>query len=219
MSEQVNPYIEQSEAWNTPLFFSRLQNHDQVKEQVLSYINQYVAAQHQAVESEVALNAKRNLFESELNFFESGSDELQKLVTEIKDHLLLAVSGLNYDYWVEDAEPAVNITESWFHVTENGGYHDVHSHPNCSWCGIYCLDPGDSNIENASGVNRFYDPRIHAAHYLDAGNLFLHQEGYWDVAPVEGQLVLFPSYLKHSALPYFGEKNRVVLAFNATIEI
>ncbi|RUM52635.1 MAG: hypothetical protein DSY86_04935, partial [Marinomonas sp.] len=29
----------------------------------------------------------------------------------------------------------------------------------------------------------------------------------------------FPSYLRHSALPYFGQKDRVVVAFNCVIEL
>ena len=38
-----------------------------------------------------------------------------------------------------------------------------------------------------------------------------------DVEPIPGQLVLFPSWLAHQALPYDGEKERVIISFNASI--
>jgi hypothetical protein len=37
-----------------------------------------------------------------------------------------------------------------------------------------------------------------------------------DVPPIPGTLVLFPAYLLHSGLPYKGDKDRVLLAFNTT---
>jgi hypothetical protein len=37
-------------------------------------------------------------------------------------------------------------------------------------------------------------------------------------APIEnGLLLLFPSYLLHSGLPYSGQEDRVVIAFNAKV--
>jgi len=47
----------------------------------------------------------------------------------------------------------------------------------------------------------------------DYGNSYLGRY-YVDVQPMEGRLVLFPSYLMHSALPYIGTGDRIVLAFN-----
>jgi len=35
----------------------------------------------------------------------------------------------------------------------------------------------------------------------------------------DGLLVLFPSYLLHSGLPYRGGKDRVLIAFNAQVHI
>ena len=38
-----------------------------------------------------------------------------------------------------------------------------------------------------------------------------------DIEPIPGQLVLFPSWLAHQALPYSGEKERVIISFNASV--
>ena len=38
---------------------------------------------------------------------------------------------------------------------------------------------------------------------------------YVDPPPRDGLLILFPSYLLHSALPYRGERDRIVISFNS----
>lgn len=38
-----------------------------------------------------------------------------------------------------------------------------------------------------------------------------------DVQPDEGMLVLFPSYLPHKAMAYEGDKDRIIISFNAQI--
>ena len=35
-----------------------------------------------------------------------------------------------------------------------------------------------------------------------------------DIFPKNGEIVLFPGFLPHAALPYFGKSDRIVIAFN-----
>jgi hypothetical protein len=53
--------------------------------------------------------------------------------------------------------------------------------------------------------------------YRDYGNKYLNET--MDVPLEDGLLVLFPSYLLHSGLPYRGGKDRVLIAFNAQVHI
>lgn len=222
MTDQLitdTPSIEHWPAWTTDLFLCTNPYHELLKAPVLSAIHAHRAQATQAIASQIAVTAKHALFESELDFLDAEHADLQSLKQLLSDLVLECAGSVNQDYWPQEAEPAVEIIESWYHLTGNGGYHDAHSHPNCSWCGIYCLEPGESNLETRNGVNRFYDPRHNAAHYMDAGTAYLDGAGFWDVAPVAGQVIIFPSYLKHSALPYFGQQDRVVIAFNAQIHL
>lgn len=214
-----SPEIEHWPTWTTDLFLCTNPYHELFKEPVLNAIKAHSAAAETAIASEVATTAKHGLVESELDFLDADNPDLQALKQMLTDLVLDCAASVNEPYWPEGAEPEADIIESWYHLTGNGGYHDAHSHPNCSWCGIYCLDPGESNLEDRNGVNRFYDPRHNAAHYMDAGTAYLDGAGFWDLAPLAGQVVIFPSYLKHSALPYFGEQERVVLAFNAQVTL
>ena len=209
--------MENIPAWVTQLFVAELPSHQELKQDLLAVITQVKQQQQQAVESDVAITAKQSLYESTLDFLNNEQAAVQSLKQHCEEAVLLAATEANANCWPENSEVKVETVESWFHVTSNGGYHDAHSHPNCSWCGIYYLEPAESSLDNRNGVNRFYDPRINAEHYLDAGSQYLNSEGVWDIEPVEGQLIIFPSYLKHSALPYIGDKERVVIAFNCQL--
>lgn len=214
-----SPTIEAIEAWTTPLFVTELADHEFLKDALLTHIYQRQQAQENAVDSEVAVLAKHNLSESRLDFLEDEVPEVMELRRMVEELIADVAFEVNHQHWPEDAEAYAHVIESWYHITKNGGYHDAHSHPNCSWCGIYYLEPGEANLEQRNGINRFYDPRVNAEHYADPGTAYLGGQGFWDFAPKEGQVVIFPSYLKHSALPYFGQKDRVVIAFNCVIEL
>ena len=68
------------------------------------------------------------------------------------------------------------------------------------------------------GATRFYSPLfpLLGGAYMDMGNAFM-QNATLDVTPHEGDLVLFPAFLPHKALPYVGTKDRIVVSFNAQI--
>lgn len=209
--------IEDISVWQTQMFTVNNPQHTQQKQPLLDLIYRIKNQQSQAIESEVAPTAKRALYESTLDLLEQPDPAIQELRLFIEDMLTMVASSVNQEFWPEGAEAQANIIESWFHVTEHGGYHDTHSHPNCSWCGIYYIDAGECALEDRNGINRFYDPRHGADQYLDAGTAYLNGTGTWDFSAVEGQIVIFPSYLKHAAMPYFGKQDRVIIAFNSQV--
>jgi uncharacterized protein (TIGR02466 family) len=210
--------IEPFTLWQSQCFISENPYHALLKKELISCIYQDAQRNDISVKSDVAVGAKLNLQESELDFLDADDANIQTLNSFLSELIVTVATETNQGFWPEDADVDATITESWYHITKNGGYHDAHSHPNCSWCGIYYLDPGEADFNQKSGVNRFYDPRVNADHYLDAGSQYLNSTGIWDIEPVEGQVIIFPSYLKHSALPYFGQSDRVVIAFNARVD-
>jgi uncharacterized protein (TIGR02466 family) len=209
--------LERIDAWVTPLFVTLFDLHGENKTALTEAVYSNQEKSLDMVASGVACTAKQRLYESDFDFLDQDNSAIKLLKAYFADTVQLAAFDANQGVWPDDARVAVKIVESWCHITCHGGYHDVHSHPNCSWCGIYYLDVGDVDFASRNGVNRFYDPRINAEHYLDAGNSYLNAEGVMDIEPQEGQVILFPSYLKHSALPYFGQQDRLVIAFNAQV--
>ena len=119
----------------------------------------------------------------------------------------------------------LELTGVWFQIQNGASFHDIHTHGNCSWSGVYYvqIDPPEKRITNAplgelNGATRFYSPLfplLGGAH-IDMGNAWL-QQATLDVAPQEGDLVLFPAFLPHKAMPYVGERDRIIVSFNAQI--
>jgi uncharacterized protein (TIGR02466 family) len=167
-------------------------------------------------------------------FYASADDLLQRvrlpewdaLVRFIVDGLRQTVALANQGAWPE-ATPGLQIALRglWFQIANRGSHHDVHTHGNCSWSGVYCLQVDDDAQRQAhpllgatNGVTRFYGPHFNhlGGAHMDFGNAYL-QAAHLDVPPRLGQLVVFPSWLPHQAMPYDGENDRVIVSFNASV--
>lgn len=167
-------------------------------------------------------------------FYASRDDLLQRirlaeweaLVKFIVDGIRQTVVLANQGAWPE-AKPGfqIAIRGLWCQMSNRGKHHDVHTHGNCSWSGVYCLQVDDEDsrqahpvLGTANGLTRFYGP--HFSHlggaHMDFGNAYL-QQAHLDVTPQPGQLVVFPSWLPHQAMPYDGAHDRIILSFNASV--
>ncbi len=161
-----------------------------------------------------------DLFESRFDLFRWPEEPVRRLAGWCHERLASLVQDLNR---YGDAEMASLRFDyhAWFHVTRKHGFQGQHNHPNASWSGIFCIHPGDSQPDRPdSGLVRFHDPRTHIDMYSDAGNRDLRMPfavGTCDWRHRRGQLVIFPSYLRHEIYPYLGDRPRVVVAFNCWI--
>jgi uncharacterized protein (TIGR02466 family) len=167
-------------------------------------------------------------------FYASRDDLLQRiqlpewtqLVRFIVDSVRQTVVLANQGAWPE-SKPGLQIAMRgiWFQISSQGSHHDVHTHGNCSWSGVYCLQV-DSPAERmahpvrgaTNGVTRFYGPHFNrlGGAAMDFGNAYL-QNSHLDIAPVPGQLVVFPAWLAHQAMPYQGGAERVIVSFNVSV--
>ena len=201
--------------WSTSLYTVRNPVHDRILGPIKDYIYDYEAKTGERVASGVAANLKGGLFESRFDFFDADNAAVETLKHFCGTAVMEVAKHVNADSWTKDGNFSLEFHESWFHITRNGGYHDFHNHPNCSWCGIYYLDVAEATMEN--GCNTFFDPRPAAHNYTDYGTAYLDSKTRFDTTPKSGDLLIFPSYLYHSAQPYTGERDRIVVAFNASI--
>jgi uncharacterized protein (TIGR02466 family) len=209
-----------SQIWATTLFYARWQEHAAEAPGVIEHLYALRAQETTSIASGVAPGAKsrEGLFESRFDLFNSEHPGLRKLIAFIGSTLRSAIAQVNNNRF-EPSQINVCATESWFHITNDGGYHDAHHHHNCSWCGIYYAQAGDANEPDETGGcrnggNRFYSPIAYGGSYWDVGNEYM-RTGTYNITPEDGLLVLFPSYLLHSALPYRGTKDRIVISFNS----
>ena len=104
----------------------------------------------------------------------------------------------------------------WANVNESGHYNRTHIHPNAHWSGVYYVDmgqPDPSLIHN--GAIELLDPRPAVGVYTLPG---VTTSGAGALQPKTGMMLLFPSWLRHSVLPYRGQGPRISISFNLRVE-
>lgn len=157
------------------------------------------------------------VFESAFNLFswpEACIKELRQFCWSVLGKTL---QDLN-QYDAREMEQLQIFSHTWYHVTRHGGFTILHTHPMASWSGVYCVSPGETPKDRPeSGILRFHNPHHYSNYFLDAGNQRLrapYHHGTWSVRFKAGDLVLFPSWLQHEVLPFYGHDERITIAFN-----
>ena len=217
------------QSWPTMFFFRKWRHHPEEAPGILEFLYRERAAAKSSVASGVAPAAKsaRGLYESDFDLLRSDHAGIRRLGAWFEQTVRQAVAVANGSR-VNPERVRVEIPESWSHITNDGGFHDAHYHGECSWCGIYYVRAGDAGNPAAAGpaagaptggaagngVSRFYSPIATGGLLKDFGNAYLASNRV-DITPVEGMLLLFPSFLLHSGLPYSGGQDRVLIAFNS----
>jgi len=127
------------------------------------------------------------------------------------------------EWFLQSAFDAANQSNSWDRaytpeITDIWSWSStdydnlLHGHHNCSWSGVYCLEEGNSSVEGYNGSTIMFSP-LPWGGYSDPGNLFLEKQFlHWHHLG-KGDLLLFPSYVRHSA-KYKGTDPRTIIAFN-----
>ncbi|KAB8188550.1 hypothetical protein FKV24_009950 [Lysobacter maris] len=164
-----------------------------------------------------SLRQHPGVFESDFNLFAWPDPCIQQLRLFCWTALGRLVQDLN-QYSAEQMQQVQIFSHTWFHVTRHGGFTIMHTHPMASWSGVYCVDPGETPEDRPeSGILRFHSPHHYSSYFTDAGNSRLrppYHHGTWSIRFKAGQLVLFPSWVQHEVLPFYGRDERITIAFN-----
>jgi uncharacterized protein (TIGR02466 family) len=164
-----------------------------------------------------SLKQQAGVFESDFELFSSPERCIQQLKAFCWTSLGEALRDIN-GYSAAEMQRIEIFSHTWFHVTRDGGFTVLHTHPMASWSGVYCVSPGASVADRPeSGVLRFHNPHYYSNYFMDAGNARQqapYHHGTWSIVLQPGQLVLFPSWLQHEVLPFYGHDERITIAFN-----
>lgn len=207
-------------SWATPIINAYNPEHAAIKPGLSAYSYEIEKSTRERgpIASGVAPRAKQGLYESPFDLFRADVAEVKALAHFCTQALGQVITRLHDRAARPETPPLgqffIDMFESWVHITRDGGFHDGHIHPNCSWCGIYYVDIGDATVEPPNGCNRFYPPVMQT--YDDLGTQVLKFEPMQAI-PEEGKLIIFPSYVRHSAVPYHGKRDRIIASFNARV--
>ena len=136
-------------------------------------------------------------------------------VAELNRAIELAVQHMSAIATQSRRVEIAQTLRGWANVCRAGGYHVLHNHATYHWSGVYYVAAGTQVPEQArSGVIEMQDPRGFTEMSGTPGNPFGRTLA---VTPVDGILLVFPSWLYHWVNPYEGEGERISIAFNARV--
>lgn len=113
---------------------------------------------------------------------------------------------------------------AWANINRKSHGNRPHGHPAAYWSGIYWVDDGGvANDASLGGILELADPRgimpSMVAPHLRCAIEACHGEGQGQsVTPQAGTLILFPSWLIHGVTPYAGDRPRISIAFNFSLQ-
>ncbi|KQW83625.1 TIGR02466 family protein [Brevundimonas sp. Root1279] len=117
-------------------------------------------------------------------------------------------------------EDYVWTAQMWANISGPGASNKEHVHPGSLWAAVFYVDLGaDTPGEDVGGLLHFEDPR-HPLPSMRHPDFHLRDatgkpyNGAQAIKPSVGDLVLFPSWLKHGVTPYTGSGERVSIAMN-----
>lgn len=134
-------------------------------------------------------------------------------LSEVHDFCADSINEMVREVYKPTNQLEFYITQSWLNITNTGGWHHEHSHPNSLISGVFYI----STIK---------DDRIHF-HDESDHNRFLQQfptedfqafnsSMFW-FGVEQQELVMFPSYLRHSVPKNETKQTRVSLSFNTWV--
>ena len=166
----------------------------------------------------------RNYTDSELKYIESqlerpskaidnyaspnknvlAHDELKDLQTIIQQHLDNYFKAI----YNTSNNVALQITQSWLTLSRKGESHHSHTHPNSVVSGVLYV-----NVAGNDGIN-FYRNEENLWFELEPSETNYYNSYKIHVATKVGDLVLFPSSVKHGVNKVTEDIKRVSLSFN-----
>ena len=151
---------------------------------------------------------------------DNGYNSLEKYVLNQKPFILLKNSILEnlniYLYKIIKIKKNINfkLMNSWVNVHKKGDWAQEHEHSNSYISGIVYLDvfgnSGNLIFKKENNWTNIFPkvPLIDFEEYNETNSTT------WTYVPKNGDIYLFPSFLKHSVEKNLNKKNRYSLAFN-----
>lgn len=137
-------------------------------------------------------------------------------INELVDRLVNAIAFLNANRPIKSGTKQANMDVfGWANINRDGQYNTAHIHPGYHWGAVYYVATGkpDETLPK-NGMLEFHDPRPAAGAMAAPGYEFGNK---FDIKPQAGTLVIFPSWLTHAVHPFFGEEERMSIAFNVRL--
>ena len=186
----------------TPVWTINLDNYKEINDQMYNYIKSNQNS------DEIGIS-KSNIKGWHSKDFNLSEKDPQNFITFI----LPAIEKVMNDMGWDKEKQTAKISNMWAIINTGGAANLRHQHGNSTISGAYYV-----KAPNNCGDIVFYDPR--------PAPVFSHPNSNKpntlnamvnSISPVEGGLVLFPSYLEHSVNSNKSKEERIVISFNVSL--
>ena len=174
-----------------PLFTTLLQklNYDPPKD-LIDHINHY----YQQNKYTVRERSSRLGWQSSPH----NIQQLQPVYDYIKQHIYLNCN--------------IKLGNAWINVNHQGAYNVTHIHPNCDYTFVYYITDSNAAIvlESPNMFERYN-------HLVSVDKQYKQQYGTtteYSVYPSKGDILIFPSFLKHRVNKQMTDVPRITCSFN-----
>jgi len=130
-----------------------------------------------------------------------------KSMKKLKSFCLNAVHDFSKNV-MEVNDGDLKITQSWINLSQKTESHHIHNHSNSIWSGVLYVQTHQND------KILFYNSLLSQNQiYLNQLNYNIYNSENWTIPIKQGQLIIFPSTLRHSTPPTECD-NRISLSFN-----
>ena len=188
--------------FSTPIWVYKIEDYKNTNEEIYNYIKNMQS------NDEIGI-LKSNVKGWHSKDFDLKAKEPQNFISIIQPNIKNAIDDMNWD----KNNQIIKITNMWAIINKGGAANLRHHHGNSTLSAAYYV-----RAPQESGDIVFYDPRP-APVYSHPKSL---EPNYLNamvnsISPVEGSLVLFPSYLDHSVNENISNEERIVISFNISL--
>jgi uncharacterized protein (TIGR02466 family) len=140
-------------------------------------------------------------------------DCFRAVMRQVVDAVAATVRALGADAGVP-LPPYRYAVTAWAMIMRHGDYVTLHDHGDVHWSTAYYVDAGE-DLPAPSGRLSFIDPR-RSGRTIPGATLF---PTTFDLAPRTGALAIFPGWLQHHVHAYRGERPRICISCNLTMDV
>ena len=188
--------------FSTPVWVTKIKDYKETNEKIYSYIKNLYDQDKSGV-------IKSNIKGWHSNDFNMNEDEPKSFIKLVSPSIEKALKDMNWDIVNQN----VKIASMWTIINKGGAANARHSHGGSALSAAYYV-----RAPKNCGEIVFYDPRPAPVYFHPKNNKPNPLNATVNsVNPVEGVLVLFPSYLDHSVNENKSDEERIVISFNINL--